>query len=102
MDNCVTEKTYRALCILNKYDRLTAIAAREFAMKMWPNGKWNRIYNTGNGATSGKGMWLSAGSYLAKLHNRGLVSRDVAGYTVVWCASSDGRKAIADYEEANQ
>ena len=90
----LTKKTIQALRILDvEYGR--ELSAGQFASLMWPNSPaWRKVSNTGNGATSGKGMWLSAGSYLAKLKKRGLVVSTIHGSTQVWRISSEGRKAL--------
>jgi len=101
----ITEKTYRALDILNEREWDKPITARDFALKMWPDGKWKKMYNVGNGATSGVGMWLSAGSYLSKLKKRGLVWDEYDqqdGYQRFWHISSKGKEAIEEYEKANK
>jgi hypothetical protein len=51
------------------------IHARELGDKLWPDSPAKRrSYNTGGyGACSGKGLWLSAGSYVAKLKKKKLV-----------------------------
>ncbi len=68
----ITEKTYKALKILEENPE---ISAREFGELMWKDSEAKeRIYNIGNGATKGVGLWLCAGSYLAKLVNRKLIS----------------------------
>lgn len=69
----------RALSILVHHGD---ISARQFAERMWPDSPgWSRVINTGpNGATHGKGMWLAAGSYLAKLRDRGLVRAWIDDY----------------------
>jgi len=47
---------------------------REFAKLMWPNSScWQKMYNIGNGATRGVGMWLAGGSFLGKLRIQGLI-----------------------------
>lgn len=73
----ISEKTIRALKIVRDHPGITA---RFFACKMWPDSEaWCHVINTGHGATSGKGMWLSAGCYLAKLRERKLVIRCFSG-----------------------
>lgn len=67
----LSEKARKALLILNDVE---SISANRFAEKMWPDSPcWLKVKNTGNGACSGKGMWLTAGSYLSKLKNMGMV-----------------------------
>lgn len=67
----ITEKTYKALIIIRDNPEITA---RYFANLMWPDSPAkNRHSNGGNGSQKGKGLWLSAGSFLAKLHKQGLL-----------------------------
>lgn len=48
--------------------------ATEFARLMWPDSPcWTKVYNIGNGATRGVGMWLAGGSLLGKLREKGLI-----------------------------
>jgi len=97
----MTETQARALTILN-VDIHDMMTAGHFAKKMWPDSEgWTRVKNTGNGATSGKGMWLAAGSYLAKLHKKGLVIRSIQGYTVTWRTSYTGKRLLEDYQQNN-
>tara|TARA_R110000772_G_C13310332_1_gene440582 strand:- start:13509 stop:13814 length:306 start_codon:yes stop_codon:yes gene_type:complete len=98
----ITDKTAKALEILDvEYGR--DLSAGQFAMQMWPDSDgWKRVKNTGNGATSGKGMWLSGGSYLAKLRKRDLVWNDIKGGTSVWKISSNGRIALKEYKESKK
>lgn len=72
MSTKVTPTTKRALFILSLTDGCTPA---EFARHMWPDSPaWNRVYHCGpNGATRGRGIVKSAGSYLAKLCQRGLI-----------------------------
>ena len=87
----LTEKTIAALQILAEHDQ--GLTAANFARLRWKDSiAWKRSYNTGNGATRGKGMWLSAGSYLAKLKKRGLVSFDDGK----WSVSAVGKKLLDD------
>jgi hypothetical protein len=68
----LTDAQQRALEILDK----RPLGPREFGRAMWPDNNMHRkVSNTGNGATTGKAGWLCAGSYLAKLANKGLVKR---------------------------
>jgi hypothetical protein len=53
-----------------------------FAMAMWGDSPaWKRHYKIGHGTTIGKGMWLCAGSYLAKLEDKKLLDSHWKGYT---------------------
>lgn len=55
----ITQKTYKALKIIQEYPGIRASA---FANKMWPDAEGhNRVKNGGHGAQRGKGMWLAAG-----------------------------------------
>ncbi len=66
------KSTIRALKIIQNND---VYRARRFAELMWPDSPcWAKVYNTGNGATRGKGMWLAGGSFLRKLQYSGLIS----------------------------
>ena len=61
----------RALTILRQHGPMTA---SEFAREMWPESPaWNRFYKCGpSGATRGRGLVKSAGSFLGKLRKQGL------------------------------
>lgn len=91
----ISDKTIQALKIIRDSEE---ISASDFALKMWPNSpKWKKVYNTGDGATSGKGMWLAAGSYLSKLRKAGLLWSGFSN--IYWYRlSSDGRKVLKEYE----
>ena len=67
--------TIQALKIIDAYHG-QSFSYHYFAEKMWPNSPaFRRSYHTGtNGVCLGKGMWLCAGSYIAKLENAGLVT----------------------------
>lgn len=69
--NEMTEKQAKALNIIKDNP---GIRAREFSEKMWPDGPHRRSKNGGNGSQVGKGMWLCAGSYFAKLRKDGLIT----------------------------
>lgn len=90
----MTEAQKRALTILYvPYGE--ELTPTQFARKMWPDSKgWNKVSNQGNGATSGKGMWLSAGSYLAKLSDKNLVVQRIIGNTRCWRISIEGKKLL--------
>lgn len=90
----ITEKTRKALFIL---DQNPGITAARFAALMWSDSAArSRVYNTGNGATRGKGMWLSAGGYLSKLKSRGLVYIWITeGGQNTFRLSSEGKNALA-------
>lgn len=66
----MTEKTIRALELLQEHERLTP---RQFAEKMWPDAPaWQRCSNIGGGSTRGVGITRAGGCYLAKLRRLGL------------------------------
>ena len=90
----ITDKTIKALKIIDKYG---VIYPKQFAQLMWPDSPaWDKVYNTGiNGATSGKGMWLCAGSYLRKLKRRGLVEMGITDYCqAYYVLSKQGRGVL--------
>lgn len=94
----ITEKTYKALCIVRDCPN---VRAKGFARLMWPDSPaQNRSSNGGNGNQQGKGLWLSAGSYLAKLKKRGLVGRGEDTWSHI--LTEKGREAITEYEKSNQ
>ena len=71
------------------------MSARDFARKMWADSPaWSRVYNIGHGATSGKGMWLCGGSYLAKLKKRGLADEIYSHGYWRWMISEKGRQVL--------
>ncbi len=71
----ITENQKKALIFLQHTGFDKPMAAREFALKMWPKSNMHTTSkNQGNGATRGKAAWLCGGSYLAKLQKKGLVS----------------------------
>jgi len=63
------------LTILRKHGQLSAT---RFAELNWPKSEcWQKSYKCGkNGSRRGTGMWLAAGSYLAKLAKAGYVNRE--------------------------
>ena len=79
----ITDKTIDALIVLADHPNITA---REFAQ-----------YLQDNGATSGKGIWLSAGSYLAKLKSKGLVQVDIPHSIRLFKLSPEGSRILRDY-----
>jgi len=93
----ITERQYRALRIL--FEHRGGIKPRDFGELMWPESlAKERSYNIGNGATKGVGLWLAAGSYLAKLMKLGLVThcRDGSYRTI----STKGLKAMDDFRHS--
>ena len=97
----ITKTTLKALQILD-VEHGEGITAKQFAEKMWPDSPhWTHVKNTGHGATSGKGMWLTAGSYLAKLKSRNLVVIDSDFWdspvsATTWRISHEGRKIMTN------
>jgi len=92
-----SKKRLKALSILKNHE--DGITAKFFAWEMWPDSPaWDRVYNTGiNGATSGKGMWLSAGSYLSKLVYEELVRISYTEYHArKYHISSKGRQLLRE------
>jgi hypothetical protein len=66
----MTDKTIRALELLEKHERLTP---RQFAEKMWPDAPaWKKCSNVGHGSTTGVGITRAGGCYLARLRKLGL------------------------------
>ncbi len=96
----LTEPQRRALRIfyeVRQNSRYATLSARFFAEKMWPNSDgWKRVSNQGNGATSGKGMWLRAGVFLRKLGDLGYLYHDISGDTVVWYITGKGLDALGE------
>lgn len=91
--------TIKALQILSDKPYLTA---KWFAQEMWPDSeKWKRSHNTGNGGCRGKGMWLAAGSFLAKLQKQGLVWVDFSNtaHHKTFCLSHKGNEILKEYYE---
>ena len=77
----VTKFLINSLMVIASVDDYR-VSARQFARLIKPDSPaWSRVYNTGpNGACSGKGMWLWAGSYLSKLVYAGYVYRHYDEY----------------------
>lgn len=90
----MTVSQRKALNILKNTSYEKGKTARYFALEMWPDSNMHtKVKNTGNGATTGKGAWLCAGSYLAKLIKKGWVSRPHNDF-FTFCITSEGRKQI--------
>ncbi len=95
----ISKITIKALKIIRDYseNHPDGITPKFFAYEMWPDSPfWKVSYNIGiNGATSGKGMWLCAGSYLNKLYYSGLLIYGYPNeYTRHFSLSSKGYKAL--------
>lgn len=107
----LTEKQIKALSIIKSFEDKYAghpIMPKIFAKEMWPDSPaWRRSYNTGpSGACRGKGMWLSAGSWLRKLERLGLVRWDIwqitdKFYQTGYVLTRAGRAALAKIEETS-
>ena len=63
---------------LTKIHEEPGIRARNLSKHLWPDHiAHRRVYNTGNnGACTGKGAWLMAGSYVGKLIKKGWVANN--------------------------
>ena len=95
----ISKKLIKALNILNRYHYPDGLTAKDFAKEMWENSPaWKRCYNTGNGATRGKGMWLCAGSYLNKLRYKKLVYVDYERGYRQYTLSSKGKRLLENLE----
>lgn len=91
----ITTSTIKALRILSENPK--GLTARWFAQKMWKDSRgWKKSYNTGNGACKGKGMWLCAGGYLAKLEKEQWVRRELSGGVWIWTITLLGNEILAD------
>ena len=82
-----TPNTIKALQILQSNP---GCCAKKFAELMWPDSDMHQKCN-GQGVR-GSAAWLCAGSYLAKLAKRGLVSR--RGHPTRYYITFEGRKLL--------
>jgi hypothetical protein len=96
----LTDKQIQALEIVKSCGPITP---RSFSSLMWPDAEaHHRHYNVGNGATTGVGMWRSAGGYLAKLANMGYIKRqywDLLGgktYSSGYAITDKGNTALLE------
>lgn len=70
------------------------IRARGLSKKLWPDSETHkRNYKSGYGTAIGKGAWLIAGSYVAKLIKKGWV-KERAGYQI----TTEGKRVLLDSE----
>lgn len=84
--------TIKALKIIQDND---IYKATRFAELMWPDSAcWQKVYNTGHGATRGKGLWLAAGSFLRKLQYQGLIIIYYPKYGMAVGLTSKGRDLL--------
>jgi hypothetical protein len=100
----ITDKAARALRVLLDYEEThgLGIYPSMFADLMWPDSPYHNVhYNSGRGSVKGRGLVMSAGSYLAKLHRRGLTRRKWIGSQHFDTLSIEGRQALAEWEEAH-
>ena len=104
--NMITEKTYKALKVLEKTNTLKTMTANSFAILLWGMDEsksylFTAVSNGGNGACSGKKAWLCAGSFLGRLAKKGLVHwqpRIQGACSAGYAITQAGRDAIAEYE----
>ena len=99
----LTPAQFKALDILKDTSCVNSITARCFAERMWGDtnpSMFEKVKNTGNGATKGKGAWLCAGSYLGKLMKKKWAWRtfDPNGYYI----TPEGEKIYNDYLNNNK
>lgn len=102
----MTNRTYKALKVLESASWNRPMSAKEFAKRLWGNDPdkeylFNAHTNCGNGACAGKKAWLCAGSLLGRLRKKGLVSRSSL---VIWSGyvlNDKGKQAIKEYEQNN-
>ena len=102
----ITEKTYKALKVLQSLHSSRPMTANEFAFALWGKDEekgylFTAVTNGGNGACAGKKAWLCAGSLLGKLAKKGLTrwecKRD--GTNRGYSLTSRGIEAIKEYEK---
>ena len=99
----VGQKTLQALRIIREHEPL--YPAR-FARLMWPDSRyWNVNYHCGpRGSSYGRGLVMSAGSYLWKMQRLGLINRfrrrrAWGDYVHEWFITEKGRDLVRDVEE---
>lgn len=89
----MTKRMKEALIIINQKPGITA---RQFGEEFFPYEEFpilhDAVTNTGNGACSGKKLWLCAGSYLAKLRKKKLLWYDPK--TIGWYTTSKGKELL--------
>lgn len=106
--NMITEKTYKALKVLEKTSVMNFMTANWFAVKFWGEDEDKRymftaMTNGGNGACAGKKAWLCAGSFLGKLAKKKLVRWESKkdGSSKGYYLTNTGRQAIEEYERSH-
>lgn len=88
--NNLTDFQKRAILVLGDHND---ISARGFALAMWPDNYMHERHITGGtGIQRGKGAWLSAGSYLAKMAKRGWVGRAGRSTADGYVLTQEGRE----------
>ena len=105
----ITEKTYKALKVLESTNPIRTMTANSFAILLWGGDEdkkylFTAVSNGGHGGAAGKKAWLCAGSLLGRLAKKGFVRWQPriqgvcsAGYTI----TQAGRKEIEEYERIN-
>lgn len=95
----VGQKTLHALRIMRDHGPLRPT---QFAELMWPDSlAWQISYNCGpNGSMRGRGLIMSAGSYLGRMRKLGLTFhryREVLGiWTGRWYITEEGRELLKE------
>jgi len=104
----ITEKTYKALKVLESTSVIDVMTATTFAIKYWGNDEDKRylftaVTNNGNGACAGKKGWLCAGSLLGKLEKKKLVRWECRrdGSHRGYFLTNIGRQAVEEYERSH-
>lgn len=105
----ITEKTYKALKVLEKTTHKYPMPANGFAIALWGDDEdkkylFTAVSNGGHGGAAGKKAWLCAGSLLGKLAKKGLVkwiSRAFSGTYTGYMITTTGKQAIEEYEKSH-
>ena len=103
----ITEKTYKALKVLENTTFSRPMPANSFALALWGEDEeklylFEAVSNSGNGAAAGKKAWLCAGSLLGRMAKKGFVkwySRSFSGTHTGYCITNIGKQAIEEYEK---
>lgn len=103
----ITEKTYKALKVLENTSFSNPMTANSFALILWGEDEDKRylftaVSNGGNGACAGKKAWLCAGSMLGRMAKKGLVkwySRTLSGTNTGYCITNMGKRSVEEYEK---
>lgn len=91
----LTPAQKKALEILKDTSYSKQMSPVTFAEKMWGGTDtlmFTKVKNSGNGACTGKGSWLCAGSYMGRLRKKGWVYVEYAptGYYITF----EGKKQL--------